>query len=71
MSSRRSLVAEVDRHGTSALTQHLSGRDRRFQVLVAGVLSAQTRDENVAAAMDNLRTEGFDTVGGRRRSMGR
>mmetsp|Transcript_3694 Transcript_3694/g.5167 ORF Transcript_3694/g.5167 Transcript_3694/m.5167 type:complete len:317 (-) Transcript_3694:300-1250(-) len=57
-SMRRHKNAAVDNYGTGAISeqsQGLDGKAKRFEVLVAAMLSSQTQDPVTAAAVDRLR----------------
>ncbi|KAI9813448.1 MAG: DNA N-glycosylase and apurinic/apyrimidinic (AP) lyase [Pycnora praestabilis] len=54
---RRKIVAPVDTMGCETLAEEkMSPRDRRFQTLIALMLSSQTKDTTTAAAITNLQT---------------
>ena len=55
---RKDRVAPVDTMGCETLAEaHLSAKDRRFQTLIALMLSSQTKDTTNAVAMKRLQTE--------------
>ena len=55
---RKSRLAPVDTMGCETLAEeHLSAKDRRFQTLIALMLSSQTKDTTNAIAMRRLQTE--------------
>lgn len=55
---RKTAIAPVDTMGCETLAEeHLTARDKRFQTLIALMLSSQTKDTTNAIAMRRLQTE--------------
>ncbi|KAL8924038.1 MAG: hypothetical protein Q9172_002867 [Xanthocarpia lactea] len=55
---RKKILAPVDTMGCESLAEnHRSPRDKRFQTLIALMLSSQTKDTTTAIAMKRLQTE--------------
>ncbi|KAL8825052.1 MAG: hypothetical protein Q9191_004651 [Dirinaria sp. TL-2023a] len=55
---RKTAIAPVDTMGCETLAEeHLTARDKRFQTLIALMLSSQTKDTTNAIAMRKLQTE--------------
>ncbi|KDO32563.1 hypothetical protein SPRG_03038 [Saprolegnia parasitica CBS 223.65] len=56
-SIRKGMIAQVDIYGTQQLySATMAPKDQRWQILIASLLSTQTRDEITAAAMMRLHT---------------
>ena len=60
---RQSIAAPVDTVGCASLADPTaSAKEQRFEVLVAGIVSAQTKDQVVADAIKRLRGGGLLSV---------